>query len=64
MVDVSGVAKLVPTRDSLVAVLDGLPATQGAISPFVPGETVGAAVPVVEDLILAGMSASVMTLLP
>lgn len=59
MVDVSGVAKLVPTRDSLVAVLDGLPATQGAISPFVPGETVGAAVPVVEDLILAGMSASV-----
>lgn len=59
MVDVSGVIKLVPTRDSIVAALDGLPAAQGAISPFVPGETVGAAVPVVEDVILAGMSASI-----
>jgi proline dehydrogenase len=59
MVDVSGVLKLVPTRDSIVAALDGLPAAQGAISPFVPGETVGAAVPVVQDVIDSGMSASV-----
>lgn len=59
MVDVSGVLKFVPTRDSIVAGLDGLSATQGAVSPFVPGETVGAAVPVVQDVILAGMAASV-----
>lgn len=59
MVDFSGVLKRMPNRDSIVSVIDQMPATRGAISPFVPGETVGAAVAAVEAVRASGMSASV-----
>ena len=59
MVDFSGLLKRIPNRDSIASAIDQLPATRSAVSPFVPGETVAAAVSVVEDVHPAGMSASV-----
>jgi len=58
MVDFSGLLKRMPNRDSIIAVLDH-PAARGAISPFVPGETVAAAVAAVGEVEASGMSASV-----
>jgi proline dehydrogenase len=59
MVDFSGLLRRMPNRDSLVSVIDQVPATRGAISPFVPGETVAAAVAAVGTVQASGMSASV-----
>jgi proline dehydrogenase len=59
MVDFSGVLKWMPNRDAVVSAIDQLPATRGAISPFVPGETVAAAVAAVQSVEASGMSASV-----
>ncbi len=59
MVDFSGLRKWMPERDAIVSAIDQLPATRGAISPFVPGETVAAAVAAVGRVQASGMSASV-----
>ena len=59
MVDFSGVLRRMPNRDSIAAALESAPATRSAVSPFVPGETVAAAVTAVGDVAAAGMSASV-----
>lgn len=62
MVDLGAVLRRLPTRDSLVAAIDRIPVAREAVSPFVPGETVAAAVAAVGDVVTAGMSASVMYL--
>ena len=59
MVDFSGFVNRLHEQGSILAAIDQLPATRGAISPFVPGETVAAAVSAVDDVVAAGMSASV-----
>ena len=59
MVDFSGLLSRMPNRESIVSALDQIPAARGAISPFVPGETVAAAVAAVGEVEAAGMSAAV-----
>jgi proline dehydrogenase len=59
MVDFSGLLKRMPNRDSIASAIDQMPATRNAASPFVPGETVAAAVSAVEAVAASGMSASV-----
>jgi proline dehydrogenase len=59
MVDFSGLLKRMPNRDSIAAALESAPASRSAVSPFVPGETVSAAVTAVGDVVAAGMAASV-----
>ncbi len=59
MVDFSGVLKRVANRDTFVSAIDQSPAARGAITPFVPGETVASAVAAVQGVEAAGMSASV-----
>jgi hypothetical protein len=59
MVDFSGLLKRMPNRDSIASAIDQMPATRSAVSPFVPGETVAAAVSAVEAVAASGMSASV-----
>jgi proline dehydrogenase len=59
MVDFSGLLKRLPNRESIVSAVDELPAARGAISPFVPGETVADAVAAVESVAASGMTASV-----
>lgn len=62
MVDLSAVLAKVPTRHTVASALDRMPATRDAISPFVPGETVGAAVDAAGEILLSGMSVSVLHL--
>jgi proline dehydrogenase len=59
MVDFSGLLKRMPNQESIVSALDQVPATRGAISPFVPGDTVAAAVAAVGEVTSSGMSACV-----
>ena len=59
MVDFSGVLSRLPSRESMAAALESMPATRSAASPFVPGETVAAAVAAVGDVAASGMVASV-----
>ncbi|HSO03380.1 MAG TPA: hypothetical protein VLQ92_02785, partial [Candidatus Limnocylindrales bacterium] len=59
MVDFSGLLSRMPNRESIVSALDQIPAARGAISPFVPGETVAAAVAAVGEVEASGMSAAV-----
>ncbi len=59
MVDFSGMLNRLPSRESMTAALDRVPATRGAVSHFVTGETVSTAVAAVEVVRAQGMSASV-----
>ncbi len=59
MVDFSGLLKRMPNRESIASAIDQIPATRSAVSPFVPGETVAAAVAAVGAVEASGMSASV-----
>ncbi len=59
MADLGGLIKRVPSWDSVVSALDQMPATHGAISPFVPGDSIESAVTAVEEVSAAGMTASV-----
>ena len=59
MVDFSGFLSRLPDPGSILSTIEQLPAARGAVSPFVPGETVGAAVSAVGEVVAAGMSASV-----
>ncbi len=64
MVDRAGGRRQLPTRKSIVAAIDRIPAARLAVSPFVPGETIGAAVAAVHHVLAAGMAASVTYLPP
>ena len=59
MVDFSGVLGRLPSRASMASALESVPATRSAASPFVPGESVAAAVAAVADVAASGMTASV-----
>ncbi len=59
MVDFNGLLKRMPNRDSIAAALESAPASRSAVSPFVPGETVAAAVTAAGEVTAAGMSPSV-----
>jgi len=62
MVDLSGVLARIPGRDDILAALDRIPAARGAVSPFVAGDSVGAAVTAVGEVASSGMGASVLYL--
>jgi len=62
MAVVKGVLAKLPTRESLVAGIQRVPAVRGAASPFVAGETVESAVSVAQDVQGAGMAVSVLQL--
>ncbi len=64
MVDVTGMLRRLPSRESILAAIDRLPAARQAVSPFVPGETAASAVAAVHDVLASGMSASVAYLPP
>jgi len=59
MVDPGGWLKRVPTRDSIITVLDRVPATHGAVSPFIAGDTVASVVAAVAEVVSDGTSAAV-----
>lgn len=63
MAQFGSVLRRLPNRESILAAIDRIPVAREAVSPFVPGETVAAAVAAVADVVAAGMSASV-TYLP
>lgn len=63
MAQFGSVLRRLPSRESILAAIDRIPVAREAVSPFVPGETVAAAVSAVGDVVAAGMSASV-TYLP
>ena len=62
MVDLSGVLGRLPDRDAVVTALERVPVTRDAISPFVPGESVSAAVAAAQSVLQAGMSVAVVHL--
>lgn len=59
MLDLSAVIKRLPGRQEIVAAIERIPVAREAVSPFVAGETVGAAVAAVGQVVAAGMTASV-----
>ncbi|MGB8020211.1 MAG: proline dehydrogenase family protein [Candidatus Nanopelagicales bacterium] len=57
--DFAAVLKRLPGRQEIVAAIERMPVAREAVSPFVAGETVGAAVAAVGQVVAAGMTASV-----
>lgn len=64
MVDVSTVLKRLPSRGDILGAVLRVPVARAAARPFVPGDTVEAAVSAVAEVTAEGMSASVAYLPP
>jgi proline dehydrogenase len=62
MVDFSRLRLRAPRREDLAGALERVPAAQGAVSPFVAGDSVASAVEVVGQIMSRGLAASVIYL--